>query len=226
MLKIIILILALSSFLANQVSAITYLDDVKLKLNPNFQNTETNISWAILIEKYLLKLRHDLDFLKSKYDIKEIDENKNYSDILNKMIISIKKIQTIDIEKNTAEEIMNSIIKDLKDLNPKIKNYLKKKKEESELKTNEIKNNYWNLALKLSVSLTSLTNSLNSKLKVSWHKNYDKILKLLQDLEKENTKLKKFKTIQFNNPSEVKSWFLRILNNIKREILEIRKLLN
>jgi hypothetical protein len=95
-----------------------------------------------LIEKYLLKLRHDLDFLKSKYDIKEIDENKNYSDILNKMIISIKKIQTIDIEKNTAEEIMNSIIKDLKDLNPKIKNYLKKKKEESELKTNEIKNNY------------------------------------------------------------------------------------
>jgi hypothetical protein len=44
MLKIIILILALSSFLANQVSAITYLDDVKLKLNPNFQNTETNIS--------------------------------------------------------------------------------------------------------------------------------------------------------------------------------------
>lgn len=226
--KILLFITLITSIIiTNNCSASSYNDEIKLSLNPIIPNTETNINWAALIEKYLLKVNHDLELLKAKYDIKEDKENKEYSSKLNKMTIAIKKIQTVDIEKYIAEDIMRSVIDELKTLNPKIKDYLKTKREIVERETIIVNNKYTSLAQKLSVSLETFLNAIWNKLEENKsNKNYAEIKKQLANLSKENQKLKNFKYIQFNNPSEIKSWFLRILNNIKREFLEIKKLIN
>lgn len=225
--KKILLIIAIIASITSNCYAISYNDEIKLSLNPVIPNTQTNINWAALIETYLLKINHDLELLKAKYDIKEDSENKEYSLKLNKMTISIKKIQTTDIEKYIAEDVMRSVIDELKVLNPKIKNYLKTKRELAEKETAQVKSKYTNFAQKLSISLEILINALWWKLEENKsNKNYESIKKQLDNLTKENQKLKNFKYIQFNNPSEIKSGFLRILNNIKRAILEIKKLIN
>lgn len=212
-------------FLNKEVGAISYTEEIKLDLNPVIVNTENNINWARLIEKYLSKLKKELEIFNTKYDITWDKETTDFFKKIDKMILSLRKIQTISVEKNTAEEVMSSIIKEMKELNPKIKKYLKNKKISIEKETSKVKENYSDFSEKLSKSLSIFTIELSLKLKKSEIKNKDIILEHIKNLEKENRKLVNFDNIFFNNPSEVKSSFIRILNNIKREISEIKKLL-
>ena len=76
------------------------------------------------------------------------------------MISSLKKIQTVSLEKANADEVMRSIVKDLKILNPKIKIYLKNKKEEVCINTENIKKRYISISNKFSKSLSLFTQKL------------------------------------------------------------------
>ncbi len=224
--KIIFYIFFLTILLfTEKVGAISYYDDFNLNLNPTVSNTENNINWARLIEKYLSNLKNELEIFNTKYDIKWDKETGDFFKKIDKMILSLRKIQTISIEKNIAEDIMRSIINELKTLNPKIKSYLKNKKILIEIETNKVKNNYSNYSEKLSKSLNIFTNDLTKKLNKSENKNIETILEHIKNLERENKKLLNFKNISFNNPSEIKSSFMRILNNIKKEINEIKILI-
>ncbi len=208
--------------MANKVFAVTYNGEIILDSNPNVVNTKTNINWANLIEKYLIKLKEEIQLFNEKYDIIWDVETDEFLIKIEKMISSLRKIQTTSIEKNTAEDVMRSVINELKTFNPKIKTYLKKKKIQIQIKTNNTKTNYVLFSQKLSKSLTRLINDFYF-MKIT--KNKDEIWTHLRKLERENTKLLNFKDTRFNNPSEVKSKFIQILNNIKKEIIEIKKLL-
>lgn len=224
--KVFLYILFVFSLLViNKVGAISYTDEIKLNLSPNIANTENNINWSRLIEKYLLKLKNELEIFNTKYDIKWDKETSDFFKKIDKMVFSLRKIQTISVEKNVAEDVMSSIIKELKTLNPKVKSYLKNKKIIIESETSKVKDNYSIFSKKLSKSLSIFTIELTLRLKKSESKNKESILEHIKNLEKENKKLLNFENIDFNNASEVKSSFLRILNNIKREITEIKKLL-
>lgn len=224
--KVFLYIFFITSLLLTQrVGAVSYYEEIKLNLNPAASNTENNIEWARLIEKYLSKLKNELLIFNTKYDIKWDKETDDFFKKIDKMIFSLRKIQTISIEKNIAEEVMSSIIAELKNLNPKVKSYLKNKKIEIEKKTDEVKNNYSVFAEKLSKSLSIFTIELSLKLKKWEQVNKEIIMEHIKNLEKENKKLLNFRNISFNNPSEIKSSFIRILNNIKREISEIKKLI-
>jgi len=218
-LSIIILFLLL---MTNKTFATNYNDDIILDLYPDVTNTQTNIKGAHLIEKYLVKLKDEIQTFNKKYDITGDMETDEFLIKIDKMISSLRKIQTISIEKNTAEDVMRSIINELKTFNPKIKSYLKKKKISIQIQTTNTKNNYVIFSQKLSKSLSKLINDFYS-MKIT--KNKNDIEYHLLKLKKENNKLLNFKDLNFNNPFEVKSKFIKILNNIKNEIIEIKKLL-
>ncbi len=220
--KIIIFIITFVLILANKVFAVSYdAKNIKLSQNPTIQNTQENINSSKLIEKYLLKLKNNINSFNDKYNIKDDKEIKKFMDKLDKMIFSLRKIQTISIEKNIFETVLKDIIDDLKTLNIEIKSYLKEKRRLVELETKNTKNNYIDLCNKLSSKLSIFISEISSK----EIKNNAKIKVHIENLEKENKKLVNFKSIIFQNSEQVKSSFLRILNNIKKEFIEIKKLL-
>lgn len=208
--------------MTNKTFAINYNDEIILDLYPSIINTQTNINWAKLIEKYLINLKYEIQTFNEKYDITWDVETDEFLIKIDKMISSLRKIQTISLEKSTAEDVMRSIIDELKTFNPKIKSYLKKKKIAVQIQTTNTKNNYILFSQKLSKSLSKLINDFYS-MEITKNKNEVEIQ--LRKLKKENTKLLNFNDLRFNNPSEVKSKFIQILNNIKSEIIEIKKLL-
>lgn len=208
--------------MTNKTFAINYNDEIILDLYPSISNTQTNINWAKLIEKYLINLKYEIQSFNEKYDIIWDVETDEFLIKIDKMITSLRKIQTISIEKNTAEDVMRSIIDELKTFNPKIKYYLKKKKIAVQIETTNTKNNYVIFSQKLSKSLSKLINDFYS-MEIS--KNKNEIEVHLKNLKSYNNRLLNFKELKFNNPSGVKSKFIQILNNIKNEIIEIKKLL-
>ena len=208
--------------MTNKTFAISYKDEIILDLYPSITNTQTNINWARLIEKYLIKLKDEIQTFNEKYDITWDVETDEFLIKIDKMISSLRKIQTISLEKSTAEDVMRSIIDELKTFNPKIKSYLKKKKIAVQIQTTNTKNNYVVFSQKLSKSLSKLINDFYS---MDISKNKNEIENHLKNLKKENTRLLSFRDLKFNNPSGVKSKFIQILNSIKNEIIEIKKLL-
>lgn len=208
--------------MTNSTFAISYRDEIRLDLSPSTQNTTNNINWAKLIEKYLKNLKTEIETFNSKYDIKWDNETDVFLNKLEKMISSLRKIQTVSLEKSTAEEVMRSIIDELKTLNPKIKSYLKIKKNLIIIETKNVKNNYVIFSQKLSKSLDKFINEIRKKTNSENKKEIETHLKILKN---ENKKLLNFNELTFDNPSEVKSKFLSILNNIKNQFLEIKKIL-
>jgi len=221
--KVLSFIILGTLLIANQVFAISYYDEIKLTNDPSIPNNDTNINWAKLIEKYLVNLKNEIVSFNEKYDINKDSETVNFFKTLDKMISSLRKIQTTSIERNSAVEVMNSVVKDLKTLNPKVKNYLKNKKMAVQIETKNVKNNYINFSYKLSVSLTTFTKNISSK--ISKNKNKNAIIVHLKNLWVENNRLLTFSDLDFNNPSEVKNAFISILSNIKKEFIEIKKLI-
>lgn len=206
----------------NKTFAVSYKDDIILDLYPSITNSQTNINWAKLIEKYLINLKYEIQTFNEKYDITWDVETDEFLIKIDKMISSLRKIQTISLEKSTAEDVMRSIINELKTFNPKIKSYLKKKKIAVQIQTTNTKNNYVVFSQKLSKSLSKLINDFYS---MNISKNKNEIEIHLKNLKNYNNRLLSFRDLKFNNPSGVKSKFIQILNNIKNEIIEIKKLL-
>ncbi len=221
--KVLSLITLIFILLANQTFAISYRDEIKLDLYPNIENSTNNINWARLIEKYLTTFKDEIESFKEKYNITSDKEIDSFLKKLELMIISLRKIQTISIEKSVAEDVMRSVVNELKTLNPKIKSYLKLKKTLIVIETKNVKNNYVIFSQKLSKSLTKFINELKNKIPA---KNKSEIESHLKILKKENDKLVNFNESSFDNPSEIKIKFLTILNSIKHEFLEIKKILS
>lgn len=222
--KILIFVLLYLLFIPKTSFAISYKDEINLVVFPANPNTQNNINSASLIENYLLGLKKEIALFTEKYDIKSDKELKNFLLTIEKMTISIKKIQTISIEKETSEEVMKSIINDLKILNPKLKLYLKNKKASIYYEAQKTKEKYINISNKLSVSLNKFIQDFSLALSKSSNTNKNRIYQNLELLKNENLKLMNFKHNYFNTSIEVKSRFLRILNNIKNNIIQIKSL--
>ena len=160
------------------------------------KNTELNIKWAKLIEKYLVTLKSSLNDLKYRYKIVENKEIDLYNWELIKMIDSLNSIKNKEISKEKAESIMKSIISKLKILNPKIKKLLKIEKERQEIEEEKIAKKYYSLWKKLSIWLDKII--LKMLLPLSKKENLTRkdkeIVSHLKNLKIESDKLKNIKS--------------------------------
>ncbi len=184
-------------------------------------NTENNIKKAILLEDYITKHKSKIENFIKKYKINNNIDIKNDIKWLNDTIIALKKIQTKDIEKEIAENVIKSILIKIKNINNNLKIKLKAEKNKIETKLNKKKELYSKLWIKLSNKI----NDINLKIALKIFKNKkelsEKELKIKENLiklNKESKKLKNFWNINFKSENEIKNSFIRILKNIKKEI--------
>jgi len=208
----------------NTYSVWVYANNNKINNISNTYNTDLNIKWAKLIKKYLNKLKENLKNIKIKYKLKENLQIKKYEKDLSTMIKLLSKIENKKIKKDKAENIMRIIIKELKPLNEKIKNLLKRKKEENLQIDNKIKEKFYTLSIKLSNTLNKII--LNYYIPIKNKKNIigkDKVLLLeLKNLKINSDKLKNLKNKNLQSIDNIKEELLIILRSIKSSLIIIK----
>ena len=224
---IMFLIIIYGRFL-NYWFATDYNEKIKITSNPKEANTKLNIKWAKLIENYVVKLEGNLKDFEEKYKIKNNLKIRKYKREIKSMYTALRKIQTTNIEKSIAEDVTNTIIRDLKDLNRDIKNLLRSKKDSLEKENLAKQKRLFLLWIKLSSALDKIIlrilRPLSTKKILSLRE--DKIISHLKVLKSQSNKLKNLKNGNFENEHELKISILRILKNIKRETIQLKDLLN
>jgi hypothetical protein len=200
-------------------------ESIQLSENPQEENTETNIKWALVIERYLINYKKDLISFQELYWLKNDSIlNQNIKEITT-MIFWLRKIQTNKIEKTLAEEVMSLYIERLKTLNVSLKKYLQNTAETAKEETKKYQDSlYKNTLLKFSKNLDFIISLLKKKTegKRILSKNETLYNQKIVNLETENKKLKNFNKIFFKNKRELLFSLRNILWKIKKELQSIQ----
>lgn len=188
----------------------------------NNSNTYENIKQSETIERKTLLFKKNLINLQIKYGEKNDIIIKKYLSDLDKIIYILKAIQTKNFNKERADELLKSVIQNLKRLNISTKTYLRniKKKHVSQIK----KYNF--LSSKLSRNLKKFIYMIVSVYTKKSHISTTdkKILTHVQIIQKETHKLQYFSTFSFQNSQSAKKELINILNKIKQEFSLIKQI--
>lgn len=179
-----------------------------------------------LIEKYIKKQKKDIKKIVEKYEI--VNNKDLFLNIksLNELLNIIKRAKDAKLDDEKKEQVTKYISKTLKELNTKSKDILKKEKLIFENKLAEYQKNYINLWNKIKNKIDSLITFLyNSKIKNKNNLNLrESILKSnLEKLKEKSDYFKSFWEIKFNSKEEIKSWFKKIIEEIKIELLKLKR---
>ncbi len=178
-----------------------------------------------LIEEYLITHKRKIELFAQKYEIKSNSEfNALFNDIWD-MIYILKKIQENNIAPEKSKEILKKIVTKIKVTNDRLKVLLKNQKELFEKKLKWKKSSYVRLGTKVGSQLDKIIVSFAVSIKSKRLENSQKriIIHHLIELEKYSKRLKNFKNVQFQNEKELKIWFIRILKDIKKEMIWIKE---
>lgn len=180
-----------------------------------------------LIEDYITKHKRKIELFAKKYEIKNNKQLNASINDLSDMIIILRKLKNNSLEQPRIDEIVQKIVEKLKQINWELKPILKDSKEVFEQKLHKKSQQYSFLWAKVWEQLDRLIKNTieNLNKKNLAHSQKKNIITALINLEKESKKLKNFQNIPFSNQKEMKDWFLRILKNIKRELLNVKKIL-
>lgn len=192
------------------------------------KNTSLNIQKAKLLESHVYNLKKNLLDLKNKYQIKGSYEVDQIQKELSIIISSLKKIQSLKIEKNISEKVTTEALRRLKILTPRLKNILNKHKKIFDSKSSKSQLKYVKIADFLSNKIESIVISVYKPIKNK--KNYSlrdsKIILHLKNLLRENNKLKKFKDDKFIDENETKKKLINILRSVQNEISGLKGIIN
>ncbi len=195
-------------------------DAIMLEKNPQNINTNKNIQQANFIEKEVIEFKEKLLILQKNYLLESDPIITTSLTDIQEIIYILRKIQTVKVNKTTADNVITIVIKDLKNINLKTKTHLRNVKNSFIKK----RKNYNNLALKLSKNLDKIIRwlTLYYSKKANINSKWKKILLELQYLQKKSKQLQSFSTIEFKNVRETKASLIRILNSIKQSIIKIK----
>lgn len=192
-------------------------------------NTESNIQKAVLVEWYISRNKDKINAFVKKYYILNNSSIQNNINELDESIIALKKIQNKDIEKQKADDILQAVMNRIKNVNESLKKQLEIEKNLFEknlkIKKDSFSKLWFILAEKIkNINLKTTKNIFKNKSSLSV-----KELKIKQNLVRlniESQKLKNFWNVNFKSEKEIKDSFVRILQNIKREINFMKQNLN
>ncbi len=184
-------------------------------------NTESNIKKAILVENYIKNHKSKIEKFILKYDIKNEPLLEKDIKELNELIQVLQKIQNTNIKKIKSDEIIKTVLIRIKELNKRLKLKLKSEKNKYEYNLKRKKELYSKLWIQLSYKINNINLKVAKNIfkdKINLSKKELKIKDYLIKLDKESKKLKKIWSINFKSEKEIRDSFVRILNNIKREV--------
>ncbi len=189
-------------------------------------NQDNTISKAILVETYIIKHKERIKNFIKKYKIQNSKTLENDIKELDESIIALNKIKNWETNSSQSEDIINAIIKRIKIINEDLKINLNNQKLSFEYNLKKKKSTYSLLWLKISEKIDAINIKIAKALlktenadMLEWNEIKEHLIKL----NKESKKLKYFWNIDFKSEKEIKDSFVRILNNIKREVNEMKK---
>jgi len=194
----------------------------------DFENTYKNSNNEIVISvdmlnKYVLKLKKQLENFKIKYYIKQDDKIDWKINELQKLSIILKKIQNEEKDISLIKNVIKIVISNLKNIDSEIKPYLQEKINGEQKLIMDFKINnkqkfkdIWN---KIKNNSNEIKEKINSK-KFLTEKN-KKTLLYLDNLSNYWNNIKKIYKTDFNTLYDLK---LYLKNNIKSILHEIQKI--
>lgn len=229
--QVTISLLILSLVWVNWVNAgfsLTYSDEIKIEEKVEEKNTITNVKKANLLKKSINKYRNKLESYKQilKLD-NDVTLNKTISE-LKMMENALGKIANINISKQAANDVIWSIIKNLKEFTSKTNNYIRPilKKHLDEVK------NYKEKYVKTSNKLASIVDKIEDKFKLYFERTpkmsvlkKKAINKKVANMKEYATKLREIKDKSFNKKEDIKSDYNEYKKAIIKEYISIVKIL-
>lgn len=208
---------------ANSVFALKYSDAILIEAGKS-NVSQQHISEAKLLRTYLSRYKQDINkmYIKNTNEVSGFMQNTNL--ILDDMLYALNLILTKAVDPTTVESHMLEIVKDIKIINVRMKEYLKEEQKIFQQKLEQKKQNYitsWN---RLSLILDTLESRLTSVLikRKELSNNEKVIVKSLVRIRKENEKIKNFQNITFISEAEMKLYFKNIIIVLKKEILILK----
>jgi len=212
--------------IANTVFAISYTDP--LKIDSHFRSVpQQSITEASLLETYIKRYQNKINDTYSSYSSQDSTTIRSANRSLISMSKVLKKIQEESVNPDEVDEIMTSIIYDLKVLNRRIKIYLQQKRDIFDENLLQKRKQYNKIGLQISQILDTLISSQTQRLvKISNLSEKEKnLIVVLVNIQKENEKIKKFNTTNFESEEQMKIYFQNIIKNIRLNVQNLRKYL-
>lgn len=210
---------------ANLVSALTYNESFSTDVeNPPLPASK--IYEAELLESYIVRYREKITSVYASFSKEHSVALENARTQLKKMERALEKIQTQPITENDANEIMQSIVSDIKVLNTRMKVYLEQEQILADQRLQEQKNKYIKVGSQISKLLDSFIEKMTAQLikKQELSKKEKEIVRSLLRIREQNEKLRSFSQKDFNSPEDVKLYLQSIIEQIRKEIRIIKQL--
>ena len=222
--KKIILFLSILIFFSNIDSTFSNEESEKYNIVNKLNVHGEKIS---LIEWYLVSHKRNIELFAQKYNIKSNAEFNSLFNDIGDMISILRKIESSSLSIEKKDEIITKIVKKMKITNDKLKILLKNQKIIFDDKLKKKTDSYIRLWTKVWSQLDKLLIRFAISLKKKEIENTKKreIIKHLVEIEKYSKRLKNFKNIQFSNENEMKKGFIRILKDIKNEMIWVKNVL-
>lgn len=210
---------------ANQVIALTYHDELP-QGNGIEKITSSQKSQAKLLQLYLHRYQWDMNNLYDSYLQEKSGVMTVANKTLNQMSRVLTRIQNQEVDPKKVDEVIHSIIYDLRDLNSNMEIYLKQQ-EEAYLKKLQIsKEKYLLLGEKITRILDRIVDSLSNSLiqKQSLNDKEKEIVRNLVIIRDQSNKIKEFNAISFRNEQEMQIYFKNIVQNVRVSLINIKSL--
>lgn len=210
---------------ANLTFAASYSSELPI-VNSSERASSSRISEAKLLESYVLRYKEKLNVLYFQYSQTESIAIKNANEQLLEMASALERIQTRSVSEYDATRVMKNIVEDIKVLNIRMKVYLEQEELilQEKLQTQAQKFNL--IGTKISVLLEDFIEKMTSILikKSSLTSNDTSIIRSLVKIRDENKRIRNFSTVIFSSEEDMKSYFQNIIENIRREMQNIKNL--
>ena len=193
---------------------------INLENTPTVFNTEKNIEQAKFIEDEVVLFKDKLLVLQKNYLLDKDPIILNSLKDIQEIIYILRKIQTTKVNKATADNVITIVINDLKNINTITKNHLRNTKDIFLEKRKKYDTLGETLAINLEKIVWWLT--IHYSKQTSIDDKWKRILLELQSLQKKSIQLKNFKNVDFKNIDETKAAFIRILQGVKTNIIQIK----
>ncbi len=210
---------------ANQVFALSYKDT--LPTNSWFKSVSQSDIWAAkLLQDYVKSYRDKINSLLDSYNAKESLIIELANDDLKQMSRSLDIIQYKSVNPDVVNDVMKSIVSDLKTLNNRMKIYLEQEKILHKERVEQIKIKYIKIWSKISLILDNIILSLSNSLieKETLSSEEKSIVRSLVVIRQQNEKITAFKNIEFHSEQEMKDYFRNIINILRTEIISIKNI--
>ena len=210
---------------ANQVFSVGY-RDIIITEKVYSDVTEEHISEAKLLEWYIVRYRENLYL---RFDTLWLLESRNAIwafQLLDLMSERITQLQAGYIKWSESEELIKSIVTDLKNLNTAIKIYTNKEEEEIQFLLQKKQEQYIIFSQNFSSAIDNFIGKVTKVLikKETLSENQKDIVRILVMIRNENQTIKNFKSQRFSTEEEMKAYLRGSINKIQSHFQALKEI--